>query len=331
MGRRALLTVALATALATMPLAGRATAADQTSSAAARPVIADLGTGMTVTDVSSRGDVVGDLYDRPAKVFFRWRSGHLSTYGQLGAVTARHAAAVNRTGAMALWTAFDTSVRFQNGATRDLGSLVRPRNETLAIDMNDAGTIVGASVGPDFNWHAFSWSAGTITDLGGLGGDYTAASAVNDSGQTVGVSHASNGTNHVVLWDGGDITDIGALADNGSVSDVNDAGQIVGTTTSAAGRIRAFVITGGVMTKLPPLPGGDTSLGAAINDRGDVVGQSTTANGESHAVLWRGGAVRDLGTLGGSTSNAIGISEGGLVAGNALDTRGVDHAVTWTV
>ena len=85
-----------------------------------------------------------------------------------------------------------------------------------------------------------------------------------------------------------------------------------------------------MLTKLPPLPGGDFSAATAINERGDVVGESSTAGGDRHAVVWSGGSVRDLGTLGGSSSSAVGINENGLIAGNAQDANGNDHAVVWT-
>ena len=164
MVRKALITLVLWAGVCLVPLAAG-------DAAAAPPTIVDLGTGLTARAINDRGVVVGDAYRRASDGFFKWRDGHLTVFGQLG-VGADRAVAVNRGGTMAVWTSFDTSFRYQDGHVRDLGSLVDPANETLASDINDAGVIVGASVAPDFNFHAFSWTRGTMTDLGTLGGSY---------------------------------------------------------------------------------------------------------------------------------------------------------------
>ena len=46
----------------------------------------------------------------------------------------------------------------------------------------------------------------SVTDLGPLGGNFSAASNINDNGQIVGYSSTSSGVigaNHAVLWSGG--------------------------------------------------------------------------------------------------------------------------------
>ena len=89
-------------------------------------------------------------------------------------------------------------------------------------------------------YHAFVWSNGTMTDLGTLGGNFSAGNAINLSGEVVGSAQTSTGVSHVVLWDGGKITDLTTTALSGlsgaSVAGINDSGQIVGTDSAVVVR-----------------------------------------------------------------------------------------------
>jgi len=81
---------------------------------------------------------------------------------------------------------------------------------------------------------------------------------------------------------------------------------------------------------LGTLPGGTSSIAAALNNQGEVVGTSTqtSANGAStdQAFVWKNGQMTALGILpGGRASQATGISDGEQVCGNS-DTGNGERA-----
>jgi probable HAF family extracellular repeat protein len=165
----------------------------------------------------------------------------------------------------------------------------------------------------------FSWSAGTMTDLGTLGAmSVSEATAVNSTGDVVG---GSNG--HAFLVHKGKMTDLGP----GEATGINDSGEIVGNSQGA------FLISGGTRTTLPGLSsygGGTFSSASGINNNHQVVGASDDASGNSHAVMWSNGTITDLGTLGGTQSAAYAINNLGQVTGWAHTASEATDVFLWS-
>jgi probable HAF family extracellular repeat protein len=104
----------------------------------------------------------------------------------------------------------------------------------FASSINDFGTVVGTSTTAGDVNHAFSYSNGTITDLGPFSGTSSGAGSINNSGTIVGQysvgptsSPFSDTTNGTPIPQGS----LGTLGGSYSYADaVNDAGTVVGVS-----------------------------------------------------------------------------------------------------
>jgi probable HAF family extracellular repeat protein len=165
----------------------------------------------------------------------------------------------------------------------------------------------------------FSWTAGTMTDLGTFNAmTMGEATAVNSTGDVVGGSNS-----RAFLVHHGKMTDLGP----GEATGVNDFGEIAGDSSQ-----HAFLISGGTTTTLPDLSsyGGGYSSASGINNNHQVVGASDNASGNSHAVMWSNGAITDLGTLGGTQSAAYAINNLGQVTGWAHTASEATNVFLWS-
>jgi probable HAF family extracellular repeat protein len=129
-----------------------------------------------------------------------------------------------------LWT--------QDGGRQDLGS-----TGTLALSINNSGTVVGQSPFAKGAKHAFSWTqAGGITDLGTLGGSVSSAQSVNNLGWVTGTSltTSTNGLLHGFLWTPTEgMKDLTVLAGLGATAQaysaqVNDFGVVAISTNKGS-------------------------------------------------------------------------------------------------
>ncbi len=175
----------------------------------------------------------------------------------------------------------------------------------------------------------FSWTAGTMTDLGTLGvplGKKTVcnppdcfgeARAVNRNGDIVGLSDGQ-----AFLVHNGKMSSLGP----GTATGINDFGEIAGSTSCC----HAFLVSGGTTTTLPDLSSSGGSGASGINNNHQVLGGSDNAAGYSHAVMWSNGTITDLGTLGGTRSAAYAINDLGQVTGWAHTASEATHVFLWS-
>jgi probable HAF family extracellular repeat protein len=182
--------------------------------------------------------------------------------------------------------------------------------------------------------HAFRYGAGTMTDLGTLGGLYAQGLAINLSGAVAGYSRTSTGNNEAFVAQSANMTGLGSLVPGGSSEAfaINDSGTVGGWSTASDGRQHAFLDIGGKMTDLGLLPGegGIYTSALGINNSNQVVGGGDNAASYERAFLYSNGKMTDLGTLGGPQAVAYAINNNGQIVGSAQTSTDASHAFLYT-
>jgi len=91
---------------------------------------------------------------------------------------------------------------------------------------------------------------------------------------------------------------------------INNLGQVVGTAD-----YHAFLYSGGHMTDLGTLLGGNYSHALAINDNGQIIGYSGISGGQERAFLYVGGQMTSLGA---SMPTPVDINNNGQMVGSTF-------------
>ena len=126
---------------------------------------------------------------------------------------------------VATCTAFLTSEAFA-GPLYHLTPL--PTNFTSPYAINSGGEVVGTVVNLGLP-NAATYFAGSVNDLGTLGGLGSLGEGINDAGEVVGQSSDNTGHGKAFLWSGGMMTNLGTVGGTFSQANgINSGGEVVG-------------------------------------------------------------------------------------------------------
>jgi probable HAF family extracellular repeat protein len=206
---------------------------------------------------------------------------------------------------------FDHPVLWTHGQAVDVRTLVSggaPLELLTAVDVDDAGRIVGQARLPAGVGRGYLLEDGIVTDLGDLnpGGAFsgTQVAAIGADGSVVGGSTAPTSFTHAFRWQEGVMSDLHDFAQmpgrNSHAFDINAFGVICGSGDFVADFLdyeEAVLFDHGAITNLGTLAEGEPwaqAFALGINDINQVVGATNLPSGEPRAFLWQGGAMADL-------------------------------------
>ena len=156
----------------------------------------------------------------------------------------------------------------------------------------------------------------SITDLGTLGGNYSAATGMNNMGQVVGDSYTSSGAEHAFQYSNGQMTDLGTLqapyTGGSQATGINDAGQVIGgSIDTATGTAQGFIYSNGFMTDLSGATGA-IIIPSVINNSGTIGGWVPLQGAGTDSFVYNSGIRLDIGDFGYQSSTVVAINNRGV-------------------
>ncbi len=154
--------------------------------------LTDLGAGVSPNDINNSGQIVGSLSSGTTFLYSGGTVQSLSNIGTALGATRTTGTAINDSGVIAgnytisgnAWNQGyvynpSTGVATGLGGLSNYGAIVR--------DINNAGQVVGISMASPSNmYHAFTYSSGTMTDIGTWGQSYVNELYINNTGKIAG-------------------------------------------------------------------------------------------------------------------------------------------------
>jgi probable HAF family extracellular repeat protein len=251
------------------------------------------------TGVNNLGQVTGQSATATSNHAFLYSNGSMIDIGAASPdYSVSFGEAINNNGQVA--GVATTGILYSGGSWTSLGDFAGGQGFGAAYGINDSGVVVGEAQINGSYPQAFSYSNGTLTNLGSLGGNYSTAYGINSSGVVVGSAYLSgNSTSKAFEYSSGVMSSLGTLG--GSNSDaygINNSGQVVGASQiTGNSAYHAVLFSGGSKIDLGTL-GGSNSYGYAINSSGEMTGMSqTTGNASTHAFVDINGTMYDLSNL----------------------------------
>jgi len=257
--------------------------------------LTDLGTlgggSSSASDINNCGLAVGVSRDDPNAYCSRavvWDTNHgnrvtiLPDLDPSAQFSCSAPSAINDAGQI-VGTSNQLPVLWSNGTVVSLGSF---GNGGFAVGINSRGDIVGQSTTASFEFHAFLWRRGVMTDIGTLGGDFITVGGINDRGQIAGYGTDGAGQFEAFIWENGVFHILPSFGGYANARAITNGGLLAGEAAVGSDIHAVFWNQAHQIQELSPLPGNTFSAGFAVNEAGLVAGMSSVDFG-SHAVVWR--------------------------------------------
>jgi probable HAF family extracellular repeat protein len=202
----------------------------------------------------------------------------------------------------------------------DLGALPGGTDTSAAIDLNDAGEIVGWSTDGDGVRHAVRWIDGHIERLP-VPGESIASD--NNRRDIVGYYHQAGQGDRPFRYENGRLTNLPLPPGftDGGARRINQRGEIAGTAVDANGHEHAVAWDHGRVVDLGVPAGYTDSYAIAINNRGQIGGGAyNTDTGADDGGVWSHGRFAALhGPPGDLGSEIFMLDDHGSAGGFAYD------------